>query len=106
MQLEGYTDPIPLDLDPDVRLAILLSDELGLDEIECVRLLIGAQDLGDLSAERAAGLWYEARHDELSCLIKALQAECLGQSFQDSWGRFPDASVSEALVRDACLGPP
>ena len=98
MKIDGYSEPIQLDLDPDVRLAVLLSDELRLDEIECVRLLLVAQDCGDLSAERAAGIWYEERHDQLSSLVRVLQVECLGNSFERAWGRAQDGTLTEALV--------
>jgi len=103
VKIDGYGEPIQLDLDPDVRLAVLLSDELRLDEIECVRLLLVAQDCGDLSAERAAGIWYEERYDQLSSLVRVLEAEALGNSFESAWGRAQDGTLTEALVSVALV---
>ena len=80
---------IDLDLDPDVRLALLLSDALNLDEHTCVHLLLTANNLGDLSAERAAGIWYEDRHAQLLALVTALRFEMVGAEFPHARGRRP-----------------
>jgi len=65
---------LQLDDDPDVRLALLLSDELKLDEIHCVELLLQAhQERGDLSAETAAGIYFDERKALLASLHRLLQ---------------------------------
>ncbi|KAI4380661.1 hypothetical protein MLD38_006828 [Melastoma candidum] len=77
--------PIRLD-DQDVQIALKLSDELHLNEIECVRLLLHAnQDWGLMGREPleiyrlAAGLWYTERRDLITALYTLLRAVVLDQ---------------------------
>ena len=39
----GTAQTFQLDEEPDISTALALSDELGLDELECVKLLLEAQ---------------------------------------------------------------
>nr|GMD81582.1 nuclear pore complex protein NUP205 [Ipomoea batatas] len=77
--------PISLD-DQDVQIALKLSDDLHLNEIECVRLLISAnQEWGLLGRDPleilrlAAGLWYTERRDLITALYMLLRAVVLDQ---------------------------
>lgn len=96
VEIEGV-GRIDLDLDPDVRLALLLSDDFDIDEVECVRLLLAAHDSGDLSPERAAGVYFQERYDRLASLARVLQYECFGHNFAAHAGS-PDGP-SDLLVR-------
>ncbi|KAI5320580.1 hypothetical protein L3X38_040288 [Prunus dulcis] len=80
--------PISLD-DQDVQIALKLSDDLHLNEIDCVRLLIGAnQEWGLMGREPvevlrlAAGLWYTERRDLLTALYTLLRAIVLDQGLE------------------------
>ncbi|XP_065850095.1 nuclear pore complex protein NUP205 [Euphorbia lathyris] len=80
--------PISLD-DQDVGIALQLSDELHLNEIDCVRLLVSAnQEWGLMGRERieifrlAAGLWYTERRDLLTALFILLRAIVLDQGLE------------------------
>ncbi|XP_020537054.1 nuclear pore complex protein NUP205 isoform X2 [Jatropha curcas] len=75
--------PISLD-DQDVQIALQLSDELHLNEIDCVRLLVSAnQEWGLMGREQleifrlAAGLWYTERRDLITALHMLLRAVVL-----------------------------
>ncbi|KAJ0031919.1 hypothetical protein Pint_13023 [Pistacia integerrima] len=77
--------PISLD-DQDVQIASKLSDDLHLNEIDCVRLLVSAnQEWGFMGREPlevlrlASGLWYTERRD----LITALYAVVLDQGLEE-----------------------
>ncbi|KAK8343858.1 hypothetical protein V6Z12_A07G042900 [Gossypium hirsutum] len=72
--------PISLD-DQDVQIALKLSDELYLNEIDCVQLLVSANQewglvgRGPLEILRlAAGLWYSERRDIMMSLYTLLRA--------------------------------
>ncbi|XP_017648951.1 nuclear pore complex protein NUP205 [Gossypium arboreum] len=72
--------PISLD-DQDVQIALKLSDELYLNEIDCVQLLVSANQewglvgRGPLEILRlAAGLWYSERRDIMMSLYTLLSA--------------------------------
>ncbi|TYG60131.1 hypothetical protein ES288_D07G043800v1 [Gossypium darwinii] len=72
--------PISLD-DQDVQIALKLSDELYLNEIDCVQLLVSANQewglvgRGPLEILRlAAGLWYSERRDIVMALYTLLRA--------------------------------
>ncbi|KAH1131571.1 hypothetical protein J1N35_002949 [Gossypium stocksii] len=72
--------PISLD-DQDVQIALKLSDELYLNEIDCVQLLVSANQewglvgRGPLEILRlAAGLWYSERRDIMMALYTLLRA--------------------------------
>lgn len=76
---------IPLD-DQDVQIALKLSEDLHLNEINCVRLLISAnQEWGLLGREPveifrfAAGLWYTERRDLLTSIYTMLRTVILDQ---------------------------
>ncbi|BBH08489.1 Protein of unknown function D [Prunus dulcis] len=80
--------PISLD-DQDVQIALKLSDDLHLNEIDCVHLLIGAnQEWGLMGREPvevlrlAAGLWYTERRDLLTALYTLLRAIVLDQGLE------------------------
>ncbi|KAJ0619234.1 putative nucleoporin [Helianthus annuus] len=71
---------IPLD-GQDVQIALKLSDDLHLNEIDCVRLLVstnqewGLQELGPLGILRfTSGLWYTERRDLITALYTLLRA--------------------------------
>ncbi|XP_073116730.1 nuclear pore complex protein NUP205 isoform X3 [Elaeis guineensis] len=79
------SSPITLD-DMDVQIALKLSDDLNLNEIECVRLLVSANKewvlLGREPLEifrLAAGLWYMERRDLITSLYTLLRAVVLDQ---------------------------
>ncbi|KAL5729570.1 hypothetical protein ACHQM5_002502 [Ranunculus cassubicifolius] len=79
--------PISLD-DSDVQIALKLSDDLHLNEIDCVRLLVstnqewGLLDRKPLEIFRlAAGIWYTERKDILSSLYALLRAVVLDRDF-------------------------
>ncbi|XP_026656857.2 nuclear pore complex protein NUP205 isoform X1 [Phoenix dactylifera] len=79
------SSPITLD-DMDVQIALKLSDDLNLNEIECVRLLVSANKewvlLGREPLEifrLAAGLWYMERRDFITSLYTLLRAVVLDQ---------------------------
>ncbi|XP_009364040.2 nuclear pore complex protein NUP205 [Pyrus x bretschneideri] len=80
--------PISLD-DQDVQIALKLSDDLHLNEIDCVRLLISAnQEWGIMGREPleilrlAAGLWYTERRDLLTALYTLFRAVVLDQGLE------------------------
>ncbi|XP_021760813.1 nuclear pore complex protein NUP205-like [Chenopodium quinoa] len=80
--------PISLD-DQDVHLALKLSDDLHLNEIDCVRLLVSAnQEWGLLGREPleilrlATGLWYTERRDLITALYTLLRAVVLDQDLE------------------------
>lgn len=77
------SSPILLD-DQDVQIALKLSDDLHLNEVDCVRLLISAnQEWGLMGREPleilrlAAGLWYTERRDLLTVIYTLLRAVVL-----------------------------
>ncbi|KAL2340478.1 hypothetical protein Fmac_008418 [Flemingia macrophylla] len=81
--------PISLD-DQDVHIALKLSDDLHLNEVDCVRLLVSAnQEWGLMGREPleilrlAAGLWYTERRDLITSLHLLLRAVVLDQGLQD-----------------------
>ncbi|KAG9451145.1 hypothetical protein H6P81_011110 [Aristolochia fimbriata] len=72
--------------DQDVQIALKLSDDLNLNEIDCVGLLVSAnqewQLFGRDSLEiyrLAAGLWYTERRDLMTALYTLLRAVVLDQ---------------------------
>ncbi|XP_010250099.1 PREDICTED: nuclear pore complex protein NUP205 [Nelumbo nucifera] len=82
------SSPISLD-DQDVQIALKLSDDLHLNEVDCVRLLVSAnQEWGLLGREPleilrlAAGLWYTERRDLLTALYTLLRAVVLDQGLE------------------------
>ncbi|KAL1300925.1 hypothetical protein AAHE18_18G216100 [Arachis hypogaea] len=81
--------PISLD-DHDVHIALKLSDDLHLNEVDCVRLLVSAnQEWGLMGREPleiyrlAAGLWYTERRDLITSLHLLLRAAVLDQGLED-----------------------
>lgn len=75
--------PISLD-DQDVQIALKLSDDLHLNEIDCVRLLVSANQEWGLAGREpldilrlAAGLWYTERRDLITALYTVLRAVVL-----------------------------
>ncbi|XP_020088373.1 nuclear pore complex protein NUP205 isoform X2 [Ananas comosus] len=77
--------PISLD-DTDVKIALKLSDDLNLNEIECVRLLVDANREWILYGREpleifrlAAGLWYMERRDLITSLYILLRSVVLDQ---------------------------
>ncbi|GAA0150858.1 hypothetical protein LIER_09706 [Lithospermum erythrorhizon] len=80
--------PISLD-DQDVQMAIKLSDDLHLNEIECVRLLVCSnQECGILGRDPleiirlTAGLWYAERRDLLTAIYTLFRAVVLDQGLE------------------------
>ncbi|OMO81108.1 hypothetical protein CCACVL1_12606 [Corchorus capsularis] len=80
--------PISLD-DQDAQIALKLSDDLHLNEIDCVRLLLSANQewglmgRGPLEIQRlAAGLWYTERRDLIMALYTLLRAVVLDQGLE------------------------
>lgn len=80
--------PISLD-DQDVQIALKLSDDLHLNEIDCVRLLVSAnQEWGLMGREPleilrlAEGLWYTERRDLITALYTLLRAVVLDQGLE------------------------
>ncbi|RDY09062.1 Nuclear pore complex protein NUP205, partial [Mucuna pruriens] len=70
--------------------ALKLSDDLHLNEVDCVRLLVSAnQEWGLMGREPleilrlAAGLWYTERRDLIASLHLLLRAVVLDQGLQD-----------------------
>ncbi|KAJ0745310.1 putative nucleoporin [Helianthus annuus] len=79
---------IPLD-DQDVQIALKLSDDLHLNEMDCVRLLVsanqewGLQGRGPLDILRlTSGLWYTERRDLITALYTLLRAIVLDQGLE------------------------
>ncbi|KAH7657158.1 nuclear pore complex protein Nup205 protein [Dioscorea alata] len=83
-------DSPPISLDEmDVQIALKLSDELNLNEVECVQLLVSANKewvlLGREPLEifrLAAGLWYAERRDLITSLYTLLRAVVLDQGLE------------------------
>ncbi|XP_008457616.2 nuclear pore complex protein NUP205 isoform X2 [Cucumis melo] len=75
--------------DQDVEITLKLSDDLHLNEIDCVNLLVAAHQEWDL-AERdpseifrlAAGLWYTERRDLIMSLHTLLRAVVLDPGYE------------------------
>lgn len=82
------SSPISLD-DQDVHIALKLSDDLYLNEIDCVSLIVSAnQEWGLLGREPleilrlASGLWYTERRNLLTALYTLLRAVVLDQGLE------------------------
>ncbi|KAG6389301.1 hypothetical protein SASPL_150768 [Salvia splendens] len=80
--------PISLD-DQDVQIALKISEDLHLNEIECVRLLVSSnQEWGLLGRDPldiyrlGVGLWYMERRDLLTSLYMLLRATVLDQGLE------------------------
>ncbi|KAL6006312.1 hypothetical protein ACLOJK_040359 [Asimina triloba] len=80
--------PISLD-DQDVQIALKLSDDLNLNEVDCVGLLISANQEWGLAGREwleilrlAAGLWYTERRDLITALYTLLRAVVLDQGLE------------------------
>ncbi|KAI7838926.1 hypothetical protein COHA_007288, partial [Chlorella ohadii] len=70
--------PVVLDPEPDIREALLLSDEMKLDEILAVMCVQGAlQETGEVSAAAGAGIYFEERRGLLTSLWLLLQAQVM-----------------------------
>ncbi|XP_004515149.1 nuclear pore complex protein NUP205 isoform X2 [Cicer arietinum] len=76
--------------DQDVQIALKLSDDLHLNEVDCVRLLVSAnQEWGLMGREPleilrlAAGLWYTERRYIITSLHLLLRAVVLDQGLED-----------------------
>ncbi|KAL7600679.1 hypothetical protein Lser_V15G24008 [Lactuca serriola] len=79
---------IPLD-DQDVHIALKLSDDLHLNEIDCVQLLVSANQEWGLQGRTpldilrlAGGLWYTERRDLITALYTLLRAIVLDQGLE------------------------
>lgn len=80
--------PISLD-DQDIQIALKLSDDLHLNEIECVRLLVMANQEWSLMGREpleilrlAAGIWYTERRDLITTLYTLFRAVVLDQGLE------------------------
>ncbi|GAX76338.1 hypothetical protein CEUSTIGMA_g3784.t1 [Chlamydomonas eustigma] len=94
-----------LDPEPDRRLALLLSDELKIDEVLAVEFLItAAEQRGTFTAESAAGIFFEERQTSLKCLLRLLVDVVSGMTHEEdietSQVMGPYASVVRAFVED------
>ncbi|CAJ2632760.1 unnamed protein product [Trifolium pratense] len=76
--------------DQDVQIALKLSDDLHLNEVDCVRLLVSAnQEWGLMGREPleilrlAAGLWYTERRYLITSVHLLLRAVVLDQGLED-----------------------
>ncbi|CAG9460258.1 unnamed protein product [Pedinophyceae sp. YPF-701] len=86
LEIDGVEQP--LDDDPDIAFMVDLSDELDLNEAECVRLLMRALEYrGDLSCEAAAGIYFDDRREVLEALHFAMKYEVLGSQLPTLWWR-------------------
>ncbi|KAK9829639.1 hypothetical protein WJX72_007011 [[Myrmecia] bisecta] len=87
--------------DGDVREVLLLSDELKLDELVCLQCIITAQDeRGQVSAEAAAGIYFEERRALLATLWTLLQATALpAQDLDDSVNQMITDFVLDLLAQ-------
>lgn len=81
--------PISLD-DQDVQIALKLSDDLHLNEVDCVRLLVSAnQECGLMGRDAieilrlASGLWYTERRDLITALYVLFRAVVLDQGLEE-----------------------
>uniref|UniRef100_A0A0D9VDH3 Nuclear pore complex protein NUP205 n=1 Tax=Leersia perrieri TaxID=77586 RepID=A0A0D9VDH3_9ORYZ len=97
--------PVTLD-DTDVQTALKLSDELNLNEIECVRLLVDANREWVLYGREpleiyrlAAGLWYMERRDLITSLYILLRSVALDQGL-DADLMYEIQNQIEALFSD------
>ncbi|KAL3535856.1 hypothetical protein ACH5RR_004317 [Cinchona calisaya] len=75
--------------DQDVQIALKLSDDLHLNEIDCVRLLVSTNQEWSLLGRDpleilrlAAGLWYTERRDLITALYTLLRAVVLDQGLE------------------------
>ncbi|KAI8466819.1 MAG: hypothetical protein J3K34DRAFT_524227 [Monoraphidium minutum] len=66
-----------LDPEPDQKLALLLSQDLRLDEVYCVELLTAAQELGVYTAEAALGVYLRERLAAAQSLARLLSLQLL-----------------------------
>ncbi|GLC49201.1 hypothetical protein PLESTB_000193200 [Pleodorina starrii] len=95
-----------LDPVPDVQQALLLSDELRLDEVLCVEYLTSAlEERGVFGAEYAAGLYLEERQVILRCLARLLAEDARTQHAQHHAGgpvgqRTPHAQAIASYVSE------
>jgi len=103
-----------LDPEPDIQQIILLSDELNLNEIECVDLIEEAlRKTGKVSAAAAAGEFYGKRAAAVHCLTTLLitQVSGYGSIGDEIFGVVEDFNVgmlkekrdgSGLLVKNIC----
>ncbi|KAK8962834.1 hypothetical protein KSP40_PGU009570 [Platanthera guangdongensis] len=89
--------------DMDVQIALKLSDDLNLNEIECVRLLVYANKEWILFGRDpleiyhlAAGLWYMERRSIITSLHTLLRAAVLDQGLEDD----PLADIQKYLAEN------
>lgn len=79
---------VPIDAEPDQRIILQLSQELHLDEVACTELLFRAnEERGMLTAEAAAGIYFEDRMGAvkvLERLLALLAFNTLGEEASDS----------------------
>ncbi|KAE8668521.1 NUP205 protein [Hibiscus syriacus] len=84
------TDSSSISLDDqDVQIALKLSDDLHLNEIDCIQLLVSANQEWGLMGRGpqeilrlAAGLWYSERRDIMMALYTLLRAVVLDQGLE------------------------
>ncbi|KAK7258456.1 hypothetical protein RIF29_24034 [Crotalaria pallida] len=84
-------DSLPISLDDqDVQIALKLSEDLHLNEVDCVRLLVSANHEWGLMGREpleilrlAAGLYYTERRDLITSLHLLLRAVVLDQGLED-----------------------
>ncbi|KAG2487371.1 hypothetical protein HYH03_013942 [Edaphochlamys debaryana] len=95
-----------LDPVPDVQQALLLSDELRLDEVLCVEYLTSAlEERGVFGAEYAAGLYLEERQTSLKALARLLAEDAAAQHALHTGGaggagRGPHATAIASFVSE------
>ncbi|GFR52153.1 hypothetical protein Agub_g14612, partial [Astrephomene gubernaculifera] len=90
-----------LDPVPDVQHALLLSDELRLDEVLCVEYLTTAlEERGVFGAEYAAGLYLEERQVALRALSRLLAEDARSQQGAAQGQRTPHAQAIASYVSE------
>jgi len=90
---------INLDSHPDVAEIILLSDELGLDELTSLALVLAAQEQsGMVSAAAAAGIYYEERLASVQSLTLLFHSQVVGSDVLE-----PDVYATIAACNAALL---
>lgn len=89
---------IILDQVPDVVEVLLLSDDLQLDELDCLAYILAAQEqTGQVSARAAAGVYYEERLAAIQSVLVLFHAQVTGS------GVLPSETYSIVATFNAAL---
>ncbi|KIZ00855.1 hypothetical protein MNEG_7105 [Monoraphidium neglectum] len=90
-----------LDPEPDQKLALLLSQELKLDEVYCVELLTAAQELGVYTAEAALGVYLRERLAAAQSLARLLSLQLFNAAALAPDGGGADDGAGDAAAASA-----